>query len=154
MNSARDSDKNSEKGKGKSDNRFQSRDRPYVDKAKVCITYNLGKCTPAHSQCALIRNPTCKIHNSDKGCRSGDECLSPHHGQGGIFFARSEPSKRLVASEAKKAQDAASWEAVPAGGPNANGHRQGQLQAPKSDKLGKVGRDVAETSAMSLVLPR
>ena len=46
-----------------------------------------------------------------------------HHGQGGILFARSEPSKRLVASEAKKAQDAASWEAVPAGGPNANGHR-------------------------------
>ena len=51
----------------------------------------------------------------------------------------SEPSKSLVASEAKKAQDAASWEAVPAGGPNANGHRQGQLQAPKSDKLGKGG---------------
>ena len=48
-----------------------------------------------------------------------------HHGQGGILFARSEPSKSLVASEAKKAQDAASWEAVPAGGPNANGHRQG-----------------------------
>ena len=77
-----------------------------------------------------------------------------HHGQGGILFARSEPSKRLVASEAKKAQDAASWEAVPAGGPNANGHRQGQLQAPKSDKLGKGGRDVVETSAMSLVLHR
>ena len=49
-----------------------------------------------------------------------------HHGQGGILFAHSEPSKRLVASEATKAQDAASWEAVPAGGPNANGHRQGQ----------------------------
>ena len=31
---------------------------------------------------------------------------------------------------------------------------RGQLQAPKSDKLGKGGRDVVETSAMSLVLPR
>ena len=78
-----------------------------------------------------------------------------HHGQGGILFARSEPSKRLVASEAKKAQDAASWEAVPAGGPNANGHRQGQgpVASTEERQTGQGGRDVVETSAMSLVLP-
>ena len=68
--------------------------------------YAKGKCTKSHAECPLIRNPTCQWHKAG-GCRDGAKCLFPHSETGGVLAVQQAPSKKLIKSEEKKAQEAA-----------------------------------------------
>ena len=90
--------------------------------------YTKGKCTKSHAECPLIHNPTCQWHKAG-GCRDGAKCLFPHRETGGVLAVQQAPSKKLIKSEEKKAQEAAKSD----GKPKAKAKPKGKAKA-KSDK--------------------
>ncbi len=90
--------------------------------------YTKGKCTKSHAECPLIHNPTCQWHKAG-GCRDGAKCLFPHRETGGVLAVQQAPSKKLIKSEEKKAQEAAKSD----GKAKAKAKPKGKAKA-KSDK--------------------
>ena len=68
--------------------------------------YTKGKCTKSHAECPLIHNPTCQWHKAG-GCRDGAKCPFPHRETGGVLVVQQQPSKKLIKSGEKKAEEAA-----------------------------------------------
>ena len=85
--------------RGRTDRATSKTRGPSTDSKKVCIMYTKGLCKKSHSECPMIRNPTCWHFSRNNKCLEGDKCIFPHRDptKSGQFVSRTDDAQAPAA---------------------------------------------------------